>query len=209
MYILESKLTNLANYCISSTIIICYFISYVKNTVPLWLPMISDCFVVPPASYISRIGLPFTSCILVLHNIILHEFINSSLAIIPSIASLCLCIVSAVNEKENIIIHNYAAYIFFVLYMFNMLYVSYFIRNKLAISLLYTLFVLYAPFGFLPQCEWAAVGCLIIFVNSTNNEIGHVKLCDIFNFRCIKRIKLKAVSSTNSIHFSLKEHYNT
>jgi hypothetical protein len=149
----------------------------------MWLPMISDCFVTPPANYISRIGVPIIAFIIMIHNKILHEYIKTNCFIIPMISSFSLSVVAAVNEKENIYIHNYAAYCFFVTYLMNMCIVSYYIKTKRWITLIYAMFVLYAPLGrYLPQCEWCAVGCLIWFIESTNKEIGNIKIIDILNY---------------------------
>lgn len=183
MFFYEYKLTNIANFLISSTITCCYCISYWKNVIPLWLPMISDCFVTTPANYISRVGVPLTAFILMVHNKILHEYIKSNYFVIAMVSSFALSVVAAVNEKENIYIHNYAAYCFFVTYLMNMCIVSYYIKSKRLITLMYSMFVLYAPFGnYLPQCEWCAVACIIWFIESTNREIGNIRIIDLLNY---------------------------
>ena len=109
------------------TICMCYFISQLLHHVHVFIPMISDCFVHSPESYISRFGvISFICCGNLISNLAISQFISSSqfikklLFIISFINSISFGIVGAVSEEDNLIIHNASAltgYISYGLYL--------------------------------------------------------------------------------------------
>ncbi|KAK3249865.1 hypothetical protein CYMTET_40727 [Cymbomonas tetramitiformis] len=122
--------------CIWGLVVIfgCYFISLYLGAVPPlgvdianW-PMISDCFVVQPASFVSRFGMITLAALLWLDSVVFHFFLGHSPRfggrgwsdhaglLFASIGCICLGIVGAVNEKEDVGIHSTAAVIFFAFY---------------------------------------------------------------------------------------------
>eukprot|EP01119_Soliformovum_irregulare_P003870 TRINITY_DN14918_c0_g1_i1.p1 TRINITY_DN14918_c0_g1~~TRINITY_DN14918_c0_g1_i1.p1 ORF type:complete len:244 (-),score=61.94 TRINITY_DN14918_c0_g1_i1:56-787(-) len=117
------------------TILTCYIIAVMKGHVPAWLPMISDCAVQSPESYIFRLGMISTAMLLECNSILMLAYLNTSglrgkrswdLAsfVIVSLGCLGLAIVGAVNEKENGGIHGGAAVAFFVCYQVYMIIIT-------------------------------------------------------------------------------------
>jgi len=110
------------------TIFSCYLVSLSEGVVPAWLPMISDCFVYPPASYISRIGIISTAILLYINAAMFWFYVQEPTfggrkvddfltLFLGSIACFGLAVVGAVNEDENTTLHGAGAIIFFAGYI--------------------------------------------------------------------------------------------
>jgi len=111
-------------YLSTITILVCYIISVAQGHVEPWLPMISDCFVYPPSSYISRFGMTASALLLALNQLLIYFYLRSSRGgrqsgssisyWVGGLGALGLCGVAAVNEDENGLIHGISAGFFFV-----------------------------------------------------------------------------------------------
>jgi alpha-L-fucosidase len=107
-----------------------------QGNVPAWLPMISDCAIYPPESYIFRVGIILSAALLNLNSVMMlfyqhnvkpggatcFDKVTLSLA---SLGCAGLMVVGAVNEKENNTIHSTGAIIFFVCYEIYILCITY------------------------------------------------------------------------------------
>jgi len=91
--------------------------------------MISDCAVEAPEKYLFRVGLITTGLLLWVGSIFMTYYqkklggqkISDSIALtIVTVACFCLCIVGAVNEKEDNTVHSASAVVFFVGYLIYM-----------------------------------------------------------------------------------------
>ena len=96
---------------ILSTIFVCYGIAVYLGHVPAWLPMISDCAVLPPEKYLFRLGIVTGAILLAVNsNLIYHadkSFSHSKLGLVlGTMAAVALATVGVVNEKENNSIHS-------------------------------------------------------------------------------------------------------
>jgi len=106
------------------TILTCYVIAVSLGHVIPWLPMISDCAVYPPESYLFRLGIISSGILVFLNSLMFYFFVNSNAMSrnkkldnislgISALASLGLAIVGAVNEDENGTVHGASAVVFF------------------------------------------------------------------------------------------------
>lgn len=96
---------------ILSTIFVCYGIAVYLGHVPVWLPMISDCAVLPPEKYLFRLGMVTGAIYLGIDSELLYRadksFTRSRLGLVLGIISAVgLSVVGVVNEKENNGIHS-------------------------------------------------------------------------------------------------------
>ena len=96
---------------ILTTIFVCYGVAVYLGHVPAWLPMISDCAVLPPEKYIFRLGIVTGAIFLAIEAKLIYHADSSftyskSGLILGIIASIGLAIVGVVNEKENNSIHS-------------------------------------------------------------------------------------------------------
>ena len=94
-----------------STILVCYGIAVSLGHVPAWLPMISDCAVLPPEKYIFRLGMVIGSALLFMDSILIYNvdksYSHSKLGLVLGIvAPAALSIVGVVNEEENNSVHS-------------------------------------------------------------------------------------------------------
>ena len=94
-----------------STIFVCYGIAVSLGHVPAWLPMISDCAVLPPEKYIFRLGMVIGSVFLAMDSILIYNadksYSHSKLGMVLGIvAPAALSIVGVVNEEENNSVHS-------------------------------------------------------------------------------------------------------
>ena len=93
------------------TIMACYIIAVIHRHVPAWLPMISDCAVKPPETYVFRFGIMLGASLITLQSFVVYyankerplSCFNAVLAIVSSIS---LGIVGVVNEKEDHSVHT-------------------------------------------------------------------------------------------------------
>ena len=94
---------------IAGVIILCYCLALGNGHVPAWLPMISDCAVLPPEKYPFRLGLVTGSLSLALNVLIVHNASrkgsNCSL-LIGLISCFGLSVAGVVNEDEDTIVHG-------------------------------------------------------------------------------------------------------
>lgn len=96
---------------ILSTIFVCYGTAVYLGHVPAWLPMISDCAVLPPEKYFFRLGIVTGAIFLAIDSKLMYHadksFTYSKLGLIlGTIAAIGLSVVGVVNEKENNGIHS-------------------------------------------------------------------------------------------------------
>ena len=105
------------------TIIFCYCIAVSLHHINTDIPMISDCFVYPPESYISRFGvISFICCGNLLSNLAISNYIASTdkvknmLIIISFINSISFGIVGSISEIDNLKIHNMFALVGYISY---------------------------------------------------------------------------------------------
>eukprot|EP01060_Flectonema_neradi_P007677 TRINITY_DN15382_c0_g2_i1.p1 TRINITY_DN15382_c0_g2~~TRINITY_DN15382_c0_g2_i1.p1 ORF type:complete len:237 (+),score=22.93 TRINITY_DN15382_c0_g2_i1:76-786(+) len=116
-----------------SIILTCYVISWKEGYVPGPLgpiknwPMISDCFVHPPASYLSRFGIIILAVCMWINAAVYffwtgqnknggRQFADHVTAFLITIGCCGLATVGAVNEDENNTIHTTGAVTFFLSY---------------------------------------------------------------------------------------------
>lgn len=109
----------------AGTVFLCYGLAVGLGHEPAWLPMISDCGWKAPECYFFRFGLLTASAHLYLMANYIADFLNSlkvcvktvsCICIFMKIASVCLGILVACDEKENNTVHSTAAVIFFIGY---------------------------------------------------------------------------------------------
>lgn len=96
---------------ILTTILVCYGTAVYLGHVPAWLPMISDCAVLPPEKYLFRLGIVTGAIFLGIESKLIYHadqsFTYSKFGLIlGTIAAIGLAIVGVVNEKENNGIHS-------------------------------------------------------------------------------------------------------
>ena len=94
-----------------STIFVCYGIAVSLGHVPAWLPMISDCAVLPPEKYIFRLGIVIGSVFLAMDSILIYNadksYSHSKLSLLLGMVGVVgTSIVGVVNEKEDIGVHS-------------------------------------------------------------------------------------------------------
>mmetsp|Transcript_3323 Transcript_3323/g.11941 ORF Transcript_3323/g.11941 Transcript_3323/m.11941 type:complete len:265 (+) Transcript_3323:90-884(+) len=115
-----------------SSIFLCYGVAVTEGKVPAWLPMISDTFVFPPMSYLSRYMMAMAGFSLSLYSWTIGSYlslftrvrmpdgrfrvpiVNKLVAWVGIWGSLCLGWVGAVNEDENNTVHSTFAVMFFL-----------------------------------------------------------------------------------------------
>lgn len=131
------------------TIIGCYALSIAKGDVPsAWLPMISDCLVVQPQSFISRIGLIGggtlgMGCVLMFSAFLLNaadgagkrQLVAGEVhfsACCGVFACFCLTCVGAINENELAPAHDLSAVVLFVMFM---LYMTFSLHQALQLGI--------------------------------------------------------------------------
>lgn len=96
---------------ILTTIFVCYGIAVLLGHVPVWLPMISDCAVLPPEKYIFRLGIVTGAIFLGIGSKLIYHadksYSYSTLELsLSTISAIGLGIVGVVNEEENNGIHS-------------------------------------------------------------------------------------------------------
>ena len=96
---------------ILGTILLCYSTAVLDGHVPAWLPMISDCFVLPPERYPARLGVILGAGLLQVEVLLIYfankGFSRNSLGLVAgTVASVGLGVVGAVNEQENNTLHS-------------------------------------------------------------------------------------------------------
>ena len=96
---------------ILATILVCYGIAVYLGHVPAWLPMISDCAVLPPEKYFFRLGIVTGAIFLAIDSKLIYHadqsFTYSKFGLaLGTIAAIGLAIVGVVNEKENNSVHS-------------------------------------------------------------------------------------------------------
>ena len=96
---------------ILTTIFVCYGIAVYLGHVPAWLPMISDCAILPPEKYLFRLGIVTGAIFLAIESKLIYHvdqsFSYSKFGLIMGTMAPCgLAIVGVVNEKENNGIHS-------------------------------------------------------------------------------------------------------
>ena len=96
---------------ILTTIFVCYGIAVYLGHVPAWLPMISDCAVLPPEKYLFRLGIVTGAIFLAIESKLIYHadqsFTYSKFELVlGTISAIGLSIVGVVNEKENNGIHS-------------------------------------------------------------------------------------------------------
>jgi len=134
-YFKARVVTIIASSASSLTIIACYVIAVSLGHVPAWLPMISDCAVNSPESYLFRLGMISSAVFLQLNSVLMLFFLNSYqfggrrasdviALVIVSVACSGFAIVGAVNEKENGTLHGASAIVFFVGYEIYMIMIT-------------------------------------------------------------------------------------
>jgi len=109
--------------CSVMTILMCYVTAQVKGHVERWIPMISDCFVYAPESYMSRYGvitfINYGTCV---SNVIIAKVVEDGstygriLEVLAVMSSLSFGMVGAVSEVENETVHNIFALSGFIMY---------------------------------------------------------------------------------------------
>jgi len=170
-----SFMTTLACFGSLTTIVCCYLLAVSQGNVPIWLPMISDCALFPPESYLFRLGLISSSVLLnmnaffmlcyksvTLNNTDLDYSTFDKVAYaISTIASTGLAVVGAVNEREDSSLHGTAAVIFFscyLIYMAMVVFRLYQNSNHSALSLQIKI-----------ACTLMGAACLIAFAFMSSN----------------------------------------
>lgn len=93
---------------IAGVIILCYSLALSYGHVPAWLPMISDCAVLPPEKYPFRLGFVAGSLLLGVNVIIVHfSYASSKYSLsIGMLSCFGLSVVAVVNEAEDNTIHS-------------------------------------------------------------------------------------------------------
>lgn len=96
---------------ILATILLCYGTAVYLGHVPAWLPMISDCAVLPPEKYFFRLGIVTGAMFIAIASKLIYHaekaFTYSKLGLsLGTIGAIGLAIVGVVNEKENNAIHS-------------------------------------------------------------------------------------------------------
>ena len=191
IYLKEIVLVHSALLIISTTVFGCYIYSAIIGEVPIYLPMISDCFVIAPCNYISRFGLMTGSYSILIHNLAFYDYLNTSNSYLCTIISLSLATLSCVNEKENSEIHSIAAYIFFVAYWVHMVYTSVLCYDRkeldttkpiccgiMTVSLIHAMYSeMY--YTFVALYEWICFMCIMVFTYSTRYQLKRIVFCDI------------------------------
>lgn len=148
----------------SFTILTCYSLAQYYNHVNTWLPMISDCFVYPPESYISRFGvISFINCGSFVSNILIAKYnaLNTSyyklLVALAFITSISFGYVGAISEEDNLFIHNvfaFSGYISYGIYLWILFIYSKFKEDKPFLCVVYTT-LLYCKLNTVkPLIEW-------------------------------------------------------
>lgn len=109
------------------TILVCYIIAQFLKHVNSILPMISDCFVYAPESYISRFGVitfinagNLVSNVSIANFVSTDEFIKKILVSIAIFNSICFGFVGSISELDNLFVHNIFAlsgYISYALFL--------------------------------------------------------------------------------------------
>ena len=93
------------------TIFLCYTVATSLDHVPVWLPMISDCAVLPPEKYPFRWGIVLSAAIFAGQSVLLYgadrPYSRSKVALfLGLLTSFCLSVVGVVNEAEDNTIHS-------------------------------------------------------------------------------------------------------
>jgi Frag1/DRAM/Sfk1 family len=134
-----STITKSSMYLATVVILVCYWISVHQGAVrPLpHVPMISDCLVVPPTSYISRLGLISAAWLLALNQLAMFFYLRTAVPgqgrkcidhvafWVGAFGALGLAGVAACNEDENGVIHGTSAGLFFVGQLIMMFIISF------------------------------------------------------------------------------------
>ena len=97
-------------------IFLCYALAVSLGHVPAWLPMISDCAVLPPEKYTFRWGFVIGAMLLGAQNVLIYgadkPYSRSKTSLtLGLLAAFCLSVVGVVNEVEDNSIHSGELYI--------------------------------------------------------------------------------------------------
>jgi len=134
--ITASTVTIVASSLATTTILTCYGLAVFLGHAPAWLPMISDCALLPPEMFLFRIGMISAALLLNINSLLMFFYLNSQEfgkrktsdsvgMVIVSIGCLGLAMVGAINEKENNSVHGISAVTFFVCYIIYMITITY------------------------------------------------------------------------------------
>jgi len=184
--------TKIAGGAASFTILSCYFIAVGLGHVQWWLPMISDCAVESPESYLFRFGLIPSALLLWLNSLLMLYYLSSSQIggilwtdnvafYFVTAACVGLGLVGSINEKENGSVHGASAIVFFVGYQIYMTAVT--IRMK-------SLGQLISPISVIVKTVLASICgiCLLSFFY-LNTDFGYyhiqIAMCEWTGVFCI------------------------
>lgn len=95
----------------TATILLCYTLAASLGHVPAWLPMISDCAVLPPEKYPFRWGIVLSAALMGIQSVLVYgankPYSKSKVALVVGVlASFCLSVIGVVNEDEDNTIHS-------------------------------------------------------------------------------------------------------
>lgn len=154
-------------YCVYiwvSTILICYTIAVSLGHVPLWLPMISDCAITAPEKYIFRLGFISGANYMFISSLLYFIYFKSHVErdkqenkssamfvppivslILAFVASLAVAVVGAVNEREDMNVHEGAALTFFAMLLLYMALTTIQVRTHVCNTNTHCTFIIYFP----------------------------------------------------------------
>jgi hypothetical protein len=105
------------------TIMACYITAQVMGHVDSWLPMISDCFVYPPESYVSRFGVvSFINYGVLMSNVLIVRCSDLSVSAqrvlyaLSCVTGISFGLVGSISEGDNLTVHNMFALSGFMTY---------------------------------------------------------------------------------------------
>jgi len=216
-----STVTRMACYGALATIFSCYIIAVSQGNVPVWLPMISDCAVEPPESYLFRGGLISSAVLLNINSFFMlcyksaanlnvdSDFSKFDLYtyLISVIATLGLITVGSVNEDENGTIHSAGAIVFFLFYLIYMILITarlwkYSSHNSqsLRIKTILTIYgvIVFAIFAVLSQ-DWGKYHTDIAFCEWTGT-ISIILFLLSFTLEYGNTLKIGALLQSNIVY---------
>ncbi|XP_065911029.1 DNA damage-regulated autophagy modulator protein 1-like isoform X2 [Dysidea avara] len=201
-----------------STIFVCYGIAVSLGHVPAWLPMISDCAVLPPEKYIFRLGIVIGSVFLAMDSILIYNadksYSHSKLGLLLGMVGVVgMSIVGVVNEKEDNGVHSTAAVMMYLSYIIYMVVFSFYSGAEPNISTISLIIkrvcavlgvAIFTAFVFMSTdwdkyaiqiaiCEWVGTIAIMVFNLSFAGDMGHLYLCEV---------RVPCISDENNCHLA-------
>ncbi|KAL5474514.1 hypothetical protein EMCRGX_G026470 [Ephydatia muelleri] len=130
---------HLSALVITFTIFLCYGIAVGLGHVKAWLPMISDCAVLPPEKYPFRYGFVVEALLLAVETVIIYNankaYSKSKTCLVLGVTgAFCIGVVGVVNEQECNPVHSTAAVIFFFTYEAVMIMQTFYSQREPSVS---------------------------------------------------------------------------